>query len=137
MQDLGALNSPQMTLASGSGGGNFEYARISLNKAGTTVIDTGYNAVVVGRKLYNQETLGFYGISTVLLPTDIFGLQPSGAPALPTPMISPTPRPMMSPVPMPAPSSAPTPGSLASGPVATSPPAPSPSTGTGPTADEI
>ncbi|KAI5063441.1 hypothetical protein GOP47_0021988 [Adiantum capillus-veneris] len=133
MQDLGALNSPQMTLASGSGGGNFEYARISLNKAGTTVIDTGYNAVVVGRKL----TLGFYGISTVFLPTDIFGLPPSGAPAPPTPMISPTPRPMMSPVPMPAPSLAPTPGSLASGPVASSPLAPSPSTGTGPTADEI
>ncbi|KAI5084229.1 hypothetical protein GOP47_0000398 [Adiantum capillus-veneris] len=134
-QELGALSSPQMTLASGSGGGNFEYASISLNKAGTTVIDTGFNQVAVGPMLYSQEPLGLYGISTVLLPTDIFGLPPSGAP-VPTPMMSPTPTPMMSPVPMPAPSSAPTPASLAPGPVASSPPAPPPPTATGPTAGE-
>ncbi|MCO5586043.1 hypothetical protein L7F22_039981 [Adiantum nelumboides] len=129
-QELGTLTSPQTTLASGSGGGNFEYASISLSKGGATVIDTGLNQVAVGPTLYSQEPLGLYGISTVLLPTDIFGLPPGGAPS-PTPLMSPTPAPtpMMTPVPTPAP----TPG-LAPGPVLFSPPAPPPPAATGPAA---
>eukprot|EP00250_Pteridium_aquilinum_P015735 c22731_g2_i2 orf=137-1399(-) len=132
-QELGALTTSQMTLASGSGGGKYELASISLSKGGGTVIDSGFNKVALGPTLYSQEPLGLYGISAVLLPTDIFGLPPNAAPS-PTPMLSPTPTP--SPVPAMAPSSVPTPGpSFAPG-SASSPPAPPTAKSAGPAASE-
>lgn len=131
-QDLGVLHSTQVTLASGSGGDNYVYVSISLTKGGATVIDTGFNKVAVGPTLYSQEPLGLYGISTILMPTEIFGMAPTGAPA-PTPMMSPTPAP--SPVPAMAPSSAPTPGPSSGPATAESPPAP-PTRTAGPAAGE-
>ncbi|KAH7444818.1 hypothetical protein KP509_02G093300 [Ceratopteris richardii] len=129
-QELGVLNTPQSTLASGSGGGSYEFTSITLTKAGVTVINTGYNKVTLGPTLYSQEPLGLYGVSSVLLPTDIFGLPPNAAPApapvlspTPVPAPAPTPAPLPAPTPAPAssstPASAPSPGSLRS-----SPPAP-------------
>ncbi|KAI5058521.1 hypothetical protein GOP47_0026691 [Adiantum capillus-veneris] len=126
-QELSALGEPQATLASGSGGGKYEYKGIFPSKEGGVVIDTGYNKVPVGDTLYSQLPLGLYGISTVLLPTDIFGLPPSGAPS-PTPTSSPSPTPSPTPVPSPAstPSPVPSPAPTLAPASAYSPPAPPP-----------
>ncbi|KAH7315225.1 hypothetical protein KP509_21G040700 [Ceratopteris richardii] len=110
MQELSTLNSPQDTLASGSGG-KYQYKGIFQRKSGLQ-IDTGYNTVQIGDTLYSQLPLGLYGVSTVLFPTDIFGLPPISAPSPaptmpPSPAPSPVPTPSLSSSPSPAPSSVP------------------------------
>ncbi|MCO5614606.1 hypothetical protein L7F22_068890 [Adiantum nelumboides] len=126
-QELSVLGEPQATLASGSGGGKYEYKGIFSSKDGGVVIDTGFNKVPVGDTLYSQLPLGLYGISTVLLPTDIFGLPPSAAPS-PTPVLPPSPTPSPTPVPSPAstPSPVPSPAPMLAPAPVYSPPAPPP-----------
>eukprot|EP00249_Psilotum_nudum_P032218 c47478_g1_i1 orf=403-1701(-) len=127
MESLATLTSSQNTLATGSGGGSYTL-KVSP-KGGSPSIVTGFNTVPVGATLYSNNPVAIYSVNSVLLPADIFGLAPSGAPApSPSPISSPTPSPSPSPsAPSPTPSSSPTPTSSSPNPaLPLSPPAPAP-----------
>lgn len=120
-QELSSLTGPQQTLASGAGGGNYQYSGVSQPKGGSVSINTGFNTVPVIATLYSQEPVAVFGISSVLLPTDIFGVAPTSAPT-PSPASSPSPSPASSSSPSPVPATSPTPILAPSS--STSPPAP-------------